>query len=132
MPDLRQRTGSGFRTPPPRKAPGVASEEFITSDPAKRRRRQSSPIDTIYMDGQKLLRNAIMHNHASRSSELHAYTRALNKFDQVPDGHNYAADFKMLCREIIARLDGGQESATECLVSSLSSAPMLVQRLPSE
>ena len=91
MPTLR-RTSSGFRTPPPRRAPGVASEGFINSDPAKRRRRHSSPIDTIYMDGQKLLRNAIMRNHADGAAEKRAYTRALNKFDHVPDDHNYAAD----------------------------------------
>ena len=82
------------------------------------------------MDGQLLLRNAIMRNHADGAAEKRAYTRALNKFDHVPDDHNYAADFKMLCREIIAKLDSGQESATDALVS-LNSAPVL-RRLPTE
>ena len=110
-PRLRNRTGIAYRTPPPRSDRGVVNPEFINSDPSKRRRRQSSPIDTVYQDAQRLLHKAIMHTHAGRAAEVQAYNRALNKFEQVPDSHGYAADFKLLCREIVERLNGGPSTA---------------------
>eukprot|EP00967_Tisochrysis_lutea_P032138 scaffold37950_cov33-Tisochrysis_lutea.AAC.1 len=111
------RTGPAFRTPPPRAGVGKLNPDFLAEPPSKRRRRTMDSQDRVYQDAQRALYNALSRS-LTPARTLSAVRVALMKFEQVQSGHRYVDDFVQVCRELLERLEGGQNDVEALLVAT--------------